>query len=120
GWVADYPSPESFLWMFCGTTIPPSLDKPSFPNTTRYKNSEFDMLFEKGRTAKTKEESYLYFSQAEQVMMNDAPIMMLWYDENYRLIKSRVKKLPANPIRYRDCSEVYLKEAAPAKVNAAK
>lgn len=120
GWLADYPSPESFLWMFCGTTIPPSLDKPSFPNTTRYKNSEFDMLFEKGRTAKTKEESYLYFSQAEQVMMNDAPIMMLWYDENYRLIKSRVKKLPANPIRYRDCSEVYLKEAAPAKVNAAK
>jgi oligopeptide transport system substrate-binding protein len=120
GWLADYPSPESFLWMFYGATVPSSLDKPSFPNTTRYVNSEFDKLFEKGRTAKTREESYMYFSQAEQVMMNDAPIMMLWYDENYRLIKSRVKKLPANPIRYRDCSEVYLKDTTPAKADAEK
>lgn len=114
GWLADYPNPESFLWMFYGAPVPESLDKPSFPNTTRYKNPEFDKLFEKGRTARTRDESYMYFAQAEQVMMNDAPIMMLWYDENYRLIKSRVKRLPANPIRYRDCSEVYLQDTAPA------
>ncbi len=110
GWLADYPSPESFLWLFYGAQVPNSLEKPSFPNTTRYKNSEFDKLFEKGRKASKKEDSYMYFSQAEQLMMNDAPVMMLWYDENYRLVKLRVKRLPANPIHYRDCSEVYLKE----------
>ncbi|MBI2269484.1 MAG: ABC transporter substrate-binding protein [Bacteroidetes bacterium] len=120
GWLADYPNPESFLWMFYGAPVPESLDKPSFPNTTRYKNPEFDKLFEKGRTAKTRDESYMYFAQAEQVMMNDAPIMMLWYDENYRLIKSRVKRLPANPIRYRDCSEVYLQDTTPAIAGAEK
>lgn len=120
GWVADYPSPESFLWLFYGAEVPATLDKPSFPNTTRYKNTEFDKLFEKGRTAKTREESYMYFSQAEQAMMNDAPVLMLWYDENYRLIKSRVKKLPANPIRYRDCSEVYLVNTSAAKAASSK
>ncbi len=116
-WLADYPNPENFLWLFYGAPVPATLDKPSYPNTSRYKNPEFDKLFEKGRMAKTRDESYLFFSQAEQVMMNDAPILMLWYDENYRLIKSRVKKLPANPIRYRDCSEVYLMEtpAIPAE-----
>lgn len=108
GWIADYPNPESFLWMYYGAAIPSSNTEPSYPNTTRYNNANYDKLFEKGRTARTKEESYLYFTQAEQAMMNDAPILALWYDENYRLIKSRVKKLPANPIRYRDCSEVYL------------
>ena len=120
GWLADYPDPENFLWMFYGPPVPPSLSQPSFPNTTRYKNPEFDKLFEKGRSAKTREESYMYFSQAEQVMMNDAPIMMLWYDENYRLIKSRVKKLPANPIHYRDCSEVYLQDNPPTKADTEK
>jgi len=113
GWLADYPSPESFLWMFYGQYVPNSLEKPSFPNTTRYKNPEFDKLFEKGRTARTREESYMAFTQAEQVMMNDAPVLMLWYDENYRLIKSRVKMLPANPIRYRDCAEIYVVDSSP-------
>jgi oligopeptide transport system substrate-binding protein len=108
GWLADYPNPENFLSMFYGGSVPATINKPSYPNTTRYKNQEFDKLYEKGRMAKTREESYLYFTQAEQVMMNDAPVLILWYDENYRLIKSRVRKLPANPIRYRDCSEVYL------------
>jgi len=115
GWLADFPNPENFLSIFYGASVPSDLNKPSYPNTTRYKNPEFDKLFEKGRMAKSREESYMYFSQAEQAMMNDAPIMMLWYDENYRLIKSRVKRLPANPIRYRDCSEVYVVDTPPVE-----
>jgi hypothetical protein len=36
--------------------------------------------------------------------------MMLWYAEDYRLIKSNVHNLIANPIRYRDYSQVYMKD----------
>ena len=52
--------------------------------------------------------------KAEQLMMNDAPVMMLWYDENYRLVKSNVRNLFSNPMRYRDYSQVYLKDVTPA------
>ena len=49
--------------------------------------------------------------KAEQLMMEDAPLMILWYEENYRLIKSNVRNFYSNPMRYRDYKEVYLKGA---------
>jgi oligopeptide transport system substrate-binding protein len=114
-WIADFPSPENFLWIVYGATVPTDVTQPSYPNTSRYKNPEFDKLFEAGKSAKTQEESYADFMKAEQILMDDAPIMMLWYDENYRLVKSNVRNFFSNPMRYRDYSQVYLKEvAAPA------
>ena len=110
GWIADYPDPENFLSLFYGANVPKSAAFRSYPNTTRYKNVEFDKLFEQGQRALHSEESYRFYAQAEQVMMNDAPVLMLWYDENYRLVKSRVKNLPSNPMRCHDCSQVYLEE----------
>ena len=49
-----------------------------------------------------------YYFKAEQVLMNDAPVLVLWYDEGYRLIQSYVRNFPNNPMQYRDFSEVYL------------
>ncbi|MGQ0827746.1 MAG: ABC transporter substrate-binding protein [Bacteroidota bacterium] len=120
-WVADFPSPENFLWILYGASVPATLDLPSYPNTTRYKNPEYDKLFDAGRAAKTQEESYASFMKAEQIMMNDAPLMILWYEENYRLIKSNVHNFYSNPMRYKDYSEVYLKDVdGPADANAGK
>lgn len=113
-WIADFPSPENFLWILYGATVPTDLNQPSYPNTPRYKNPEFDKLFDAGKSAKTQEEGYVDFLKAEQLLLNDAPVMMLWYDENYRLVKSNVHNLFSNPMRYRDYSQVYLKDVAPA------
>ena len=66
------------------------------------------------KSAKTQEEGYADFLKAEQLLLNDAPVMMLWYDENYRLVKSNVHNLFSNPMRYRDYSQVYLKDVVPA------
>lgn len=109
-WIADYPSPETFLYVLYGGTLPADLTKETFPNTQRYNNPVFDSLYMAGKTAKTKEEAYSCFMKAEQLMMDDAPVLMLWYAEDYRLIKSNVHNLFANPIRYRDYSSVYLKD----------
>ncbi|HVA98853.1 MAG TPA: ABC transporter substrate-binding protein [Bacteroidia bacterium] len=107
-WVADYPDPETFLSILYGGNVPTSLDKPSYPNTTRYKNPEFDKWFEAGKQAKTMKESYDDFQKAEQIAMDDAPVMVLWYDEGYRLMQWHVRNFYANPMLYRDLSEVYL------------
>lgn len=109
-WIADYPSPETFLYVLYGGTLPADLTQETFPNTQRYKNPVYDSLYMAGKTAKTQAEGYANFMKAEQLMMNDAPVLMLWYTENYRLMKSSVHNLFANPIRYRDYAEVYLKE----------
>lgn len=108
-WIADYPSPETFLYVLYGGTLPADLTQETFPNTQRYKNPVFDSLYMAGKMAKTQAEAYENFMQAEQLMMNDAPVLMLWYTENYRLMKSNVHNLFANPIRYRNYAEVYLK-----------
>jgi oligopeptide transport system substrate-binding protein len=107
-WVADYPSPETFLSLFYGGDVPDSLNQPSYPNSARYKNPRFDSLYHAGRTAKTIEESHKFFFEAEQLMMSESPALILWYDENYRLSQARVKNFYTNPIRYLDFSQVYL------------
>jgi oligopeptide transport system substrate-binding protein len=107
GWIADYPNPENFLWFFYGKTVPSSIEKPSYPNMMRYKSDKFDNLYEAGLKATTQEEAFKHFLEAENVVMQDAPIMVLWYDEGYRLMQSFVKNFPNNAMQYRDFSSVY-------------
>ena len=107
GWGADYPSPESFLWYLYGKNVPSDTSKSSYPNMSRYKNAKFDELYEKGLAALDKKEQYAYFLKAEKVAMADAPIIVLFYDEGYRLIQNKVKNFPNNAMQYRDFSNVY-------------
>ena len=109
-WVSDYPSPQNFLMLFYGKNVPESLDKPSYPNSSRYVSSVFDELYEKGIEAITLEESYKYLLQAEKVLMEDAPIIVLWYQEDYKLIQSDIRNYYTNPMKYRDCREIFFKE----------
>jgi len=119
-WVADFPSPENFLLLFYGAHVPASIQEPSFPNCSRYKNTKFDKLFEQGKAANTQNESYLAFMKAEQLMLDDAPVMVLWYEENFYLIKSNVHNYYTNPMRFRDYSQVYLKDITTSPVDVKK
>ncbi|HCA83144.1 MAG TPA: ABC transporter substrate-binding protein [Flavobacteriales bacterium] len=108
-WVADYPSPESFLSIAYGKNVPATLDLPSHPNTMRYKSAEFDKYYELGMAAKTEEERYANFAKAESIMMQDCPVIIIWYVENYRLLHSSVHNFHNNPMSYFDLSDIYLK-----------
>ncbi|MBI3501490.1 MAG: ABC transporter substrate-binding protein [Bacteroidetes bacterium] len=114
-WVADYPNPENFLRTFYGGYVPDSLSKPSYPNTVRYKNIAYDSLVEKGFEAKNPEDGFSYYKNAEQILMNDAPIMILWYGENMKVIHSFVKNFYFNPMNYKDFSETYIQKNSPAE-----
>lgn len=116
-WVADFPSPETFLGLAYGKNVPESMDEPSHPNSMRYKNPKFDELYEKGIAAKTEEERLKYFAQAERVMLDDCPLIVLWYAMNYRLIKSEVHNFYNNSMDYFDLSDIYMKEYTQEEVN---
>jgi len=110
-WVADFPSAENFLWIFSSKDVPNSLNEASYPNVARYVNRTFDDYYESALKAKSIEEANALFKKAEIKLMEDAPVIVLWYDEGYRLNKSYVKDFPNNPMQYRDFGRVYFEEA---------
>lgn len=108
GWVADFPSPETFLNIFYGKYITLDTSKVYFPNTQRYINPVYDEYFEKGRDAVNKDTANYYFMKAEQILMDDAPLVVMWYEASYRLINNKVKDLYLNPMRYYDIRMAYI------------
>lgn len=107
GWVADYASPEAFLSLFVGDAVPPEKYAASFPNTARYQNPTYDEYFKKGRDFNSKDSSYYYFMKAEQLLINEAVVIPLWYEGSYRLMTNRVKGLTLNAMHYYDLTKVY-------------
>lgn len=109
-WVADFPSPESFLSIFLGDEVPNSMSEPAYPNVMRYKNTAFDSLYNLGKVSVDDIERNNYFAEAEKIMMNDAPIMILWYTENYTMYHSNIRGFYNNGLELADFSRVFLKE----------
>ena len=107
GWVADFPNPENFLFLFYGKDVPAKKTEKSYPNMSRYVNPKFDDFYMKGLNAVNQNTAYDNFMKAEQVLMADAPVVVLWYDEGYRLLQPHVQNFPSNPMQYRDLSDVF-------------
>jgi oligopeptide transport system substrate-binding protein len=109
-WTADYPSPATFLRLFYGGDVPETMDKPSYPNISRYKNPVFDSLYVKAEMTLDENERLRLLSLAERQMMLDAPLMVLWYGENYKMYYSNVRGFHDNPMSYYDFTKIYLKD----------
>jgi peptide/nickel transport system substrate-binding protein len=90
-WIADYPDAENYLSVFYSKN-------PAPPNYTRYNNPQFDALFEKALTETNDSLRYLLYQQADQVMINDAPVVPLWYDKVVRLVQNKVKGFRPNAL----------------------
>ena len=108
-WYADYFSPENFLINAYGKYVPEDSTKPSGINQARYRNKKFDELFEKGKSTTDIVDRYKYFSEAESIMMDDAPFIILWYEETIKIAYSKVRNLPLNKMNYYSFKNVYIK-----------
>lgn len=109
-WAADYPSPETFLMLAHGANVPDDPNGYSYPNSSRYKNPAFDALMDKAAVTKNLEDRYKLYTEAEKIMMEDSPYIILWYEEKMKLIYSKVRNYYNNPLSYLDLTPVYLKE----------
>ncbi len=117
GWSADYPDPSTFLTLFYGKHVPANSTEKSYINTFRYKNARFDSIFTLSFTEPNIAKRYEMLSRAEQVMLEDAPIMPIYYEDNYRLEQLNVRNFPENAMNYMDLTTVYLipKDKMPKK-----
>ncbi len=114
-WVADFPSPEAFLANAYGKLVPTKKGEPSYVNTSRYKNDAFDKAFEKGAAALDSKEAQKYFAEAEKILMEDPPFIILWYGEDMALELARMRNFDTNGIGYLDLRHVFFRTPTAAE-----
>ena len=83
-WIADYPDAENYLSVFYSKN-------PAPPNYTRYKNKDFDILYDKAVAEKNDSVRYDLYRQMDQLIINDAPIVPLWYDMAIHLVQNNIE-----------------------------
>lgn len=109
-WIADYPDPENFLKLFYGKTVPEDNTASSFPNFSRFKNENFDQLYEKALATIDDDMRDKYFHQCDSILVSEAAFMPIYYDEYIRLLQLKVKAFPQNAMEYRDFSRVFFSD----------
>jgi peptide/nickel transport system substrate-binding protein len=101
GWIADYPDAESFLNLFYGAIVPP-IGTKSPVNSTRYVNPQFDTLLNRAMLVLDDAQRIALYAQAEQIAIDDAPVLLLFHDMDYRLVQPYVKGYSSNAMDRRD------------------
>ncbi len=88
-WIGDYPDAENYLSVFYS-------GNPAPPNYTRYKNPEFDRLYKNSIIENNDSIRYDYYRRMDQLVIKDAPVVALWYDEVIHLVNPAVSGFEAN------------------------
>ena len=90
-WVGDYADEENFMNSFYSKNF-----SPVGSNYTHYKNPEFDVLFEKAVREPNREVKNVLYQQMDQMLIDDAPFVPLYYDQVIRLVHKNIKDLNTN------------------------
>jgi oligopeptide transport system substrate-binding protein len=75
GWAMDYPSPQSYLEPLYSTQAQP----PAGSNVAFYANPAFDALVAQGNAAPTAEQAIAAYNQAEDLLLEDMPVVPLFF-----------------------------------------
>ncbi|MBN4061603.1 ABC transporter substrate-binding protein [Bacteroidales bacterium AH-315-I05] len=92
-WVADYADSESFLSLFYSKNF-----CPGGPNYTHFSNYKFDRLYEKAMGETDNKKRYELYHQMDRLIMEEAPVVPLYYDEVVRLVHHNIEGLEINPM----------------------
>ncbi len=92
-WIADYPDAENYLSLFYSKNF-----TPNGPNYTHFKNEKFDVLYEKSIEITAPKERYRLYQQMDSILIQEAPVVPLYYDEVIRFTQKTVHGLGINPI----------------------
>lgn len=90
GWCADYPDPENFADVLFHTGAE--------MNKGHYSNPELDGILEAARVEPDVATRIELYQQAEQMIVDDAPALFLYYSESYELVKPYVQGYVLAPV----------------------
>ncbi|MFY0604154.1 MAG: ABC transporter substrate-binding protein [Flavobacteriaceae bacterium] len=92
-WIADYPDAENYLSLFYSKNF-----IPNGPNYTHFANPTFDRLYELSISEVDEKVRYTLYQQMDSILIAEAPVVPLYYDEVIRFSQKNVKGLGINPI----------------------
>jgi len=92
-WIADYPDAENYLSLFYSKNF-----TPKGPNYTHFKNKEFDELYELAVSEVNTLKRYRLYNKMDSILIEEAPVVPLYYDQVVRFRQKNVEGLGINPI----------------------
>lgn len=100
-WIADYPDAQNYLSLFYSKNF-----TPNGPNYTHFYSKKFDALYEKAlKTTEDKKRIALY-TKMDSLIIAQAPVVPLYYDEVVRFTQKNVSGLGINPVNMLDLTRV--------------
>jgi len=91
GWIADYPDPQNFLEVL--------FHSGSTQNHGNYSNPEVDALLDQARGTQDMDERLALYQRAEQMILDDAAWMPLYFDVENWLVKPYIRNFSIPPIK---------------------
>jgi peptide/nickel transport system substrate-binding protein len=90
-WIADYPDAENYLSLFYSKNF-----CPNGPNYTHYHSPAFDKLYEQSQSTCNDSLRFELYRQMDNLIMEDAPVVILYYDRVLRFVQKNVEGLENN------------------------
>lgn len=100
-WIADYPDAENYLSLFYSKNF-----APNGPNYTHFKNQDFDLLFDKAINTTNADLRIQLYKEMDSIIRQEAPVVVLFYDQVFRLVNSSIVGLESNPLNLLDLKRV--------------
>jgi ABC-type transport system substrate-binding protein len=93
GWGADYPDPENFFFLYYSKNLP-----PAGKNASRYKNPEYDALFEKMATMESGPERDEITRRMNAILSEDVPAILLMHRSLFAISQPWAPRVQSNPM----------------------
>ena len=91
-WIADYPDAENYLSLFYSKNF-----TPNGPNYAHFKNNIYDSLYVVSLSLPNIEKRKLLYERMDSIIIEEAPVVPLYYDMAVRFVSKKVSGLGINP-----------------------
>ena len=92
-WIADYPDAENYLSLFYSKN-----SSPEGSNYTHFNSSLFDSIYIASFSEQNDSLRFLMYQDLDKIIIDNSPIVPLYYDQVLRFVHKNVKSLNANPM----------------------
>lgn len=100
-WISDYIDPNSHLDI---------LVTDGENNNTGWSNPEYDKLIAAARAETDEKKRFRLFHQAERILMDELPIIPIYYYVDKNMVKKNVRGFYRNPLDQHPLSEIWIDE----------
>jgi oligopeptide transport system substrate-binding protein len=100
-WIADYPDEENYLSLFCSWNF-----APAGPNYTHFSSPEYDRIYRESQVTPDDSVRLACYKRMNQIIMEEVPVVILYYDKVVRLVSNNVEGLGINPLNMLNLTKV--------------